>query len=331
MLAWRLFLATGETRFADLVERTAYNAVLPGLALDGAHFSYSNPLQRRSDGAEVTAGAAATRRPSWFACACCPPNLMRFLATVPDLVATTDGSDVALHQFAAGTVEATLASGERVRLSTATDYPWDGTITVVVDHAGELPWTLSLRQPAWAGGATVDVETAEGAGDEGGRTSVQPSAGDGTIEITRAWRSGDRVVVRLAMPARVTVPDPRIDAVRGTVALERGPLVYAIEDADLPAGASVDDVALVGSPSAVTPRAGDAILGGMTQLETEAVVEPRAARTWPYGNAGMAAPADGSRVIIRAVPYFAWGNREGRGMRVWLPRRQGVEPAGEDR
>ena len=312
MLAWRLLLATGERRFADLIERTAFNAVLPGLAFDGSHFFYSNPLMRRSAGAEVLEGAASTRRAKWFPVSCCPPNLMRFLACFPALVATVDGRGIQLHQFVTGSVEAPVNGGV-VRLATNTSYPWEGSVEIAVDQSVAQPWTLAVRVPEWCSSATVSL----------GEDRLAES-GPGTIELTRAWSAGDRLVLNMAIPARATIPDPRIDAVRGTIALERGPLVYAIEDADLPAGTSVESLEVEPSPSLETAVRSEPGLGELTWLSLDVTIrrDPPGSR-WPYRHRQTAptnaVPARTARV--RALPYFAWGNRAGLGMRIWLPTR----------
>jgi DUF1680 family protein len=312
MLAWRLLLATGDRRYADLIERTAFNAVLPGLAFDGTHFFYSNPLMRRSAGAEVLEGAATTRRAKWFPVACCPPNLMRFLASFPDMVATIDQRGVQLHQYVTGSFDAPVNGGV-VRASTVTAYPWDGAVEVTVDQGVAQPWTLSMRVPEWCAHAVVTL----------GAEKLAES-GPGTIELTRTWSAGDRLTLKMAIPPRATVPDPRIDAVRGTIALERGPLVYAVEDADLPAGTSVESLEVAPSPDLEAFVQSEPSLGELTWLSLDATLrEDLPGKKWPYrhGHGAAAGVAPGKQTRIRALPYFAWGNRAGLGMRIWLPTR----------
>jgi DUF1680 family protein len=311
MLSWRLLLATGEQRYADLIERTSLNAVLPALGLDGRHFFYANPLQVRSGEAGESRGPTSTRRRPWFPCACCPPNLMRFLATYPDLVATLGDGGLAIHQFASGAIETDAPFG-RVRLDVDTAYPWSGTIDLTVADAPGEAWTLALRVPAWCRAGSVSV------GDEEPRPI---EAGAGELALTRRWARGDHLRLELDMPPRITAPDPRIDAVRGTVAVERGPLVYAIEQADLPDGATLDSVAV--SPSAIPELAGaDARLPEITLVEVPARIRAAddAPADWPYRDVA-AGPngGDGRPTRLRAVPYFAWGNRGPGGMRVWIP------------
>jgi DUF1680 family protein len=310
MLSWRLLLATGEPRFADLIERTAFNGVLPSLALDGTHFFYSNPLMRRSAGAEVLEGPATTRRANWFPIACCPPNLMRFLASFPDLVATVSDDGVQLHQYVTGSLDAPVKGG-LVRISTETNYPWVGVVHLTVNKTVAEDWTLSMRVPEWCPGATVRI----------GAERLAES-GPGTIELTRRWSVGEELTLELAVSPRVTTPDLRIDAVRGTIALERGPLVYAIEDADLPDGKSVESIEVAEDPileDAFLPEPG---LREMTWISLDATLrndEP--GPTWPYRSlqTGRSSLAGGQRIRVRALPYFAWGNRVALGMRIWLP------------
>ena len=309
MLSWRLLLATGEPRFADLIERTAFNGVLPSLALDGTHFFYSNPLMRRSAGAEVLEGPATTRRANWFPIACCPPNLMRFLASFPDLVATVSVDGVQLHQYVTGSLDAPVKGG-LVRISTETNYPWEGVVHLTVDETVAEDWTLSMRVPEWCPGATVRI----------GPERLAES-GPGTIELTRRWSVGEELTLELAVSPRVTAPDLRIDAVRGTIALERGPLVYAIEDADLPDGKSVESIEVAEAPILEDAFQSEPGLQEMTWISLDATLrndEP--GPSWPYRSLpGRSSLAGGQRIRVRALPYFAWVNRAALGMRIWLP------------
>jgi DUF1680 family protein len=283
MLAWRLLLATGDPACADVIERTVYNAVLPALSLDGTSFFYVNPLQRRTNRAWAPAGDG--HRQPWYACACCPPNLMRLIGSWPQLLATTDdGGGVRLHQYASAEIHA----GD-IRLAIETDYPWDGAVRVTILEAPETERELALRVPGWCASAT--------ARDAAGTDLGPPS--DGAIRMTRRWRSGEVIELTLAMPVRATAADPRIDAVRGCVAIERGPLVYAIESADLPAGVELEDV----------------------RLDSDARFELEQGRA--TGDDAIAVTTlghvRGGDAVIRAVPYHTWGNRGDGAMRVWIP------------
>jgi DUF1680 family protein len=284
LLGWRLLLATGEAGYADAVERALYNAVLPGVSLTGTEFFYVNPLQRRTRHAWEPPGHG--QRAPWYPCACCPPNLMRLLSSWEQYLATGDDAGVQLHQYASADLRAETAGG-RVRLWVRTGYPWHGRVAVRVVEAPERPWTLSLRVPRWSRSATLT-----------GPGRDRPSAvGAGTAELTRRWTAGDTVVLDLDLPVRVIEPHPRVDAVRGCVAVERGPLVYCLEAADAPPGTELEDLRWDPGrePGTVArPDLGDGVVG----------------ITVPVRGAGTAG----------AVPYFAWANRGPGAMRVWIPR-----------
>ena len=294
MWNWRLLLVTGESRFADLLERTLYNGFLAGLSLDGRSFFYANPLHARNGDA----------RHAWNPVACCPPNIMRLLASLHHYLATTSDDGVQLHQYATSAIRAVVPGAGPVELAVETAYPWSGSVTVDVVACGDAEWTLSLRVPAWARGATVDG---------------QPVA-PGYAELTRRWRPGDRVVLELDVSPRLTAPNPRIDAVRGCLALERGPIVYCLEADDVPAGADLADVALQreaepadsGPLTTLAGVPGVSVAGEVRDLERWGQIDYVDVRELPRD--GSAAP---TRLL--AVPYFAWANRGGGGMRVWIP------------
>ncbi|MFL5675841.1 MAG: glycoside hydrolase family 127 protein [Chloroflexota bacterium] len=293
MLAWRLLLATGDPAHADAIERTAFNGVLPGLSLEGTDFFYVNALQRRTERVDEDE-RSGTRKP-WFACACCPPNVMRFLSSWQQYLATTDAGGVQLHQFFTGELTAERASGS-IRISTATGYPWDGAVTVTILETPVEPWTLSLRVPAWSGSATLRNGTTEA-------VTMLPRAR--MIEETRRWQAGDALTLELDTAVRAIDPGRYVDAVRGCVALERGPLVYCIETADLPAGTVLEDVELdpSGATAAVarrdlSPTAIGVTAAGLIRSET----------------------GDHREIELNAIPYFTWANRTVEAMRVWIPR-----------
>ena len=315
MLAWRLLLATGQERYADAIERAMLDAVLPGLSLDGTGFFYVNPLQRRP---AVPPAHVAGRRP-WYPCACCPPNLMRTISSFEQLVATTDEAGVRLHQYAAGTVDA-ITRGGAVSLRVTTDYPWDGRVEVTVDATPADPWTLGLRVPDWCRSAALTV----------GGVVHAAEITDGRLAVDRAWHPGDIVVLELAMPARYTVADPRLDAARGCVAIERGPLVYCLEAADLPEGVAADDVSVDTTQTPVVAEERDPRLATVG-LDVTMLHRPREVAGWPYQDRSDAVPSGvdrAARLSVRVHPYYAWANRGDGPMRVWIPDEQLVTGPG---
>jgi hypothetical protein len=307
MLSWRLLLATGDARYADALERTMYNAVLPGVSLDGTRFFYSNPLHRRAR-AETTGVALGSRAP-WYPCACCPPNLMRTLSSFEHLLATSDEAGIAIWQFADSSIEGRVGD-DLVRLRVETAYPWQAGVRLTVEAAPGSEWTLRLRAPAWARGGRVEV------------AGVSRSLAGGTTEaLRRSWRAGDQVLLELPMDPRMTVPDERVDAVRGCVAVERGPLVYCVEQADLPDGQDVDAL-VVRSDGVPRPGPSLAALEGMPSLELagRTRVSGGGGPGWPYRESSAPTPSPAApEATVRAIPYFAWANRTPGSMRVWLP------------
>jgi DUF1680 family protein len=312
-LGWRLALLTGKARYSDLVERTLYNGFLAGMSLDGQGWLYINPLQVR-DGHTDGGGDQSARRTRWFRCACCPPNAMRLLASLPYYVAATDGQGLHLHQYASGRYRGE-AQGAPVVVGVETDYPWQGRIAVTVEEAPEGPWTLSLRVPEWCRDWTVTLP--DGSVDDS-------PAEDGWLRLTRSWSAGETVVLDLDLPIRLTEADPRVDAVRGSVAIERGPLVYCLEQVDHPGG-GLDDIVLDTSRPLSAKTRPDLLGGVVTVVGAGYRRRTGSPGWWPYrDHAGGAAPQHSGAaeaLELTAVPYYAWANRADGSMRVWLPTR----------
>ncbi|WP_187415109.1 glycoside hydrolase family 127 protein [Nonomuraea sp. PA05] len=291
-VSWRLLLATGEARYADEMERVLHNAVAAAVSEDGRHFFYSNPLHLRTGHTNAGEESAGHRLP-WYSCACCPPNIARLMASLPAYLATGDASGLQLHLYAAATIEAGPAT-VRVR----TDYPWQGRVELTVSAPEE--WTLALRVPSWCSSFSVLID------GEPARASVDA----GYLRLSRAWGEGTSVVLDLGMPVRQVRPHPRVDAVRGCVALARGPLVYCLEQHDLPDGVVLEDVRLDGdAPLRPTGTAPVVITASGKALDVTNVPLHTTDRR----------PTGAAPLQLTAVPYFLWGNRSQGPMRVWLP------------
>jgi uncharacterized protein len=290
---WRMLLATGEPKFADEMERALYNVIAGSTALDGTHFFYANTLHLRT-GHDGSHEDAPSDRLPWYSCACCPPNLARLLASLSGYAATTDHGGLQLHLYSAGSVT-TAVDGAEVHAEVRTDYPWDGRVVVTVTTAA--PITLSLRVPAWATEVSLDGSPAEVDG--------------GYVRVRRDWSAGATVRLDLPMWPRIVRPHPRIDAVRGCVALARGPLVYALEQADLPAGVTLEDVRI----DAGAPITAGRLPAVPVTLTTSGVVEQASSgELYPASVELTTRPLE-----LVAIPYFLWGNRTPGPMRVWIP------------
>ena len=182
MWSWRMLLATGQVCYADLIERTLYNAVLAGVSLDGERYFYVNPLASNGEAEHLHRGGC--RRKGWHLVACCPPNVMRLLASLGHYVATGDASGLQIHQYGSARIVA-----PRARLQMDSAYPWDGAVRLTIEEASAGPWTIALRVPGWCAAARVRVN---------GREAVADAAPTGSLLLERAWTRGD--VVELDLP-----------------------------------------------------------------------------------------------------------------------------------
>jgi DUF1680 family protein len=301
--SWRLLLATGDARYADHMERILYNGFAGAIATGGTRFFYVNPLQRRADHFEQDDPG---RRREWFSCACCPPNIMRLIASLPHYLATTSGDTLHVHQFTGAALAAPLAGGT-FAVQMVTDYPWSGVIELRVTDAPAAACGLALRVPAWAPAPGLLLN---------GQPVAADSATPGYLVVPRQWRPGDVLSYQLPVALRLTYPSRRVDAVHGMAAIERGPLVYCFEQADQAAGTDLEDLALTGGElrerAAEVPGVGPTVL-----VEAAAVHLPPAAGQLYHQAAG--GDAAGEPATATALPYFQWDNRDGRPMRVWLP------------
>jgi len=308
--SWRLLLATGESRFADVIERALHNLFAASTSVERNAFFYNNPAQRRSarpaaplDTRPSRAEAPGTR-PQWFPCACCPPNIMRTIAALAGHVATRTDDGLQIHLYLPATIDTPVAS-----LTMQTQYPLDGAVTVTVTATREEPWTLALRVPDWCRGASATVNG----------ESV-PVGSEGYVRINRTWQTGDVVAFTMPMPARFTVAHPSVDAVRGEVAIERGPVVYCLESPDSPDGVDLNHIeVLVDEPLA--ERVAEDLPGGPgVVVEVAAVMRDDSAWAGTGWFALDEEPAEsGRRVTLTAIPYRLWANRGPSVMRIFVP------------
>lgn len=301
--SWRLLLAQGDPRYADLIERTLYNVVATSPSADGRAFYYANTLHRRTPGEAadpetVSPRAEASLRAPWFEVSCCPPNVARTLASLDSYVATAGEDALQLHQYAPARIVTTLGNGERVELDVETEYPQEGRVRVRILSDARRPWSLQFRVPSWAVGATLVVP------GEGPRP-VMP----GMVSAERRFRAGDEVVLDLPVAARFSTADPRVDAVRGSVAVERGPVVYALESVDLPG--DWDDVADAVIDAGTPPSDADGRVA--VRLSRRVEQETR----WPYGPQMPDERLETAEVPL--VPYHEWAERGPSSMRIWIP------------
>lgn len=292
--AQRMLRVDLDSRYADILELALYNAVLSGVSADGEHYFYANPL----------ASAGDTHRPEWYPCPCCPPNLARLIASLGGYLYSQTETEAVVHLYVQS--ETTLQlGGKPVTLRQKTQYPWQGDVTLTVNVAGQATFDLSLRLPGWCAAPRVTCN--------GAPVDLAVSATSGYVRLSRTWDDGDVIVLELPMPVERVFAHPEIQADLGAVALRRGPIVYAFEQIDQ--SAPLHRLALP-VDAALHARFEPDVLGGLTMVE--AVGSALSLDDWDvtlYRSTPRPAVVP---CLIRAVPYFAWDNREPGPMRVWI-------------
>ncbi len=301
----RMFQLSGDGRYIDVLERIIYNGLLSGVALDGKTFFYPNPLE--SDG--------RYERKEWYAVACCPPNIARFLPQLPGFAYAQRDDQLYVNLFMAGTVSLNLA-GQRVRIRQVTNYPWQGDIRLKIEP--EKPgrtFTLLMRLPGWARNEAMpgDLYRFADASIERPTLSIngrprQYEVSKGYVAINRRWRKGDTITLSLPLPVRRVVSDEQVADNVNKVALQRGPLVYCVEWPDVAGGHVVSLV--LPDKAAVTAQSRPELLGGVTVLNGTAFSLRRLSRD----------RIAQEQVRFTAIPYYAWAHRGKGEMAVWLAR-----------
>lgn len=292
-----------HSRYADAMERTLFNNVLAGMAQDGRTFFYVNPLEVRPTEAKrrYDQHHVKTQRVPWFGCACCPPNIARTLASLGHYTHSVLPDGVALHLYAACEIRVPIGD-TRARIEVATDYPWDGKIVICIKPDAPAAFALRLRLPSWCDEPSARLN--------GEFISCATQRQNGYLVLNRTWQAGDTVVLDLPMPVVRVRANPRVTHARRRVALQRGPLVYCLEEIDN--GAGLDRLALP-REAPLQARFDDATLGGCV------VIEGTGQRTRVVGEElySKAVPTvDTAR--LRAVPYALWANRGEGEMSVWI-------------
>jgi len=302
---WRMLAVEADARYADLMEAGLYNAFLSGVSLEGRDFFYTNPLESRG---------SHTRRP-WYRCACCPPNIIRTIASVPGLMYATDDTGLYLHLYDASEVDTRLPGGQRVRLAVETRYPWDGAVLMTIGRGAAGRYAVCPRIPGWCRRPGVRVQ---------GKPVTEGVTSGSYLRIERAWQPGDRIELELPMEAEPMMARREVRDNTGRVAIRRGPVVYCLEGPDHP-GFDVLDAALVlnaASPGrSLRPRFEPGLLGGVVVLDGQGVVPATTSDTAELYRPIRAEDLAVRQVALHAIPYYAWANRGASHMVVWIPRR----------
>ena len=300
----RLFLLHGDSKYYDVLERTLYNGLISGVALDGGSFFYPNPLESMGQ----------HQRQPWFGCACCPSNIARFIPSLPGYVYAVKGDDVYVNLYLSNTADLNVKNKEVV-LSQSSNYPWDGNIKVTVDKNKAGEFALKLRIPGWVNNKPVPSDLYSYSDGKRLGYSVmvngKPADGkltaDGYYTIERKWKKGDEVSLHLDMEPRIVKANNKVEADRGRVAVERGPIVYCAEWPDN----NFDVLSIfVNQKPQFEVSDHPELLEGIVELTTDGQV-------LGYDEKGRLVADD---VRLTMIPYYAWNHRGSGNMAVWLPQ-----------
>lgn len=294
---YRMFLATGEAKYMDVLERALYNGVISGVSLSGDKFFYDNPLESMGE----------HERQRWFGCACCPGNVTRFMASVSNYVYATQGNDIYVNLYIQGKSEMKTADNQ-VQLVQTTGYPWEGKVSIQVKPEKGSEFAVRLRIPGWLQSTPVASDLyaytapAEKYTLKVNGSTVKPAEGDGYATIVRTWKPDDVIELELPMEVRRVKANDQVEDDRGMLAMERGPIVYCLEGIDQPDSVVFNKFIPADAKIDVTFDAN--LLKGVMVLS---------------GTAKEVAK-DGSikDVPFKAVPYSTWNNRGAGQMEVWV-------------
>ena len=300
---YRLFLLHGDSKYYDVLERTLYNGLISGVSLEGNGFFYPNPLESMGQ----------HQRQAWFGCACCPSNICRFIPSLPGYIYAVKDKNVYVNLFLSNKSNLTVG-GKKVALSQTTEYPWNGDITVNVDQNAAGQFAMKIRIPGWVRNQVVPSNLYQYTDGKrlGYTVTVNGSvvgaiSADGYYTIDRRWKKGDKVQIHFDMEARTVRANNKVEADRGMVSIERGPIVYCAEHPDN----SFDIMgALINQNPQFTLGKGE-IAGTPVQTLTTS------AQTLNFNKQGKLEAQDQTLTLI---PYYAWCHRGSGKMRVWLPQ-----------
>jgi hypothetical protein len=305
MWNWRMLGATGEAKYADVIERALYNGINSGMSLDGTLYCYRNPLAFDPGGGDKI-------RNEWYDTTCCPPNLERTLASLPGYFYSTSSDGVYVHLYDNSQLDWRLENGTGLKIQQKTNYPWDGSVEIAVTPAQPTEFTLFVRIPGW-------TETAKVAVNE--KAIVGPVAGQ-YLPIRRRWSGGDTVTLQFNMAPQILEANARVTENNGRVAVQRGPLVYCMEQIDQGEGVQLKDVALrvdKASRSGFEEKFDEDLVGGVLVLRhAGAVYEESANRSGLYFSHDAEQPKS-RPAQLTFIPYYAWANRVQTPMQVWTP------------
>jgi len=294
---YRMFLLHGDAKYIDVLERSLYNGVISGVGLDGKTFFYPNPLS--CDGHFAFNRQSLTRQP-WFDCSCCPTNICRFLPSVPGYIYAQNKQGIYVNLFVQSSSSVEV-NGNKVQLSQQTNYPWQGDVEIEVSPANESTFTVYLRLPGWSTNQPVPSDLYQYDNAIQSQPVIEVNGQPQTVVtekgyalLTREWHAGDKIILTLPMDVRTVKANAFVKDGIGMIALERGPIVYCVEEVDNP---TIDEITL-SDQTTLTSSFNPVLLGGVETITATNSI---------------------SNEVFTAIPYFVWNNRGVNKMNVWVP------------
>jgi uncharacterized protein len=293
--------ASGEAKFTDVMERALYNGINSGMSLDGKLYCYRNPLAfEPSTGDKI--------RNPWYDTTCCPPNLERTFAALPGYFYSTSPDGVYVHFYDNSTLDWKLENGTKLAIKQTTHYPWEGTVHLAVSLATPQEFTLFVRIPGWSKENSVKVN---------GRVVEGATPGQ-YLPIKRRWTAGDTVELGFDMKPQVVHANIAVADDRGRIALQRGPIVYCMEQMDQPVGGSESFARYTAHlTETTTDHYQPELLEGVVVLEHPGSWLPK--ETEGLYAETLPAQQTPQPATLRLIPYYAWSNRDLSAMQVWIP------------
>ena len=301
MWNWRMLAATGDAKFTDVMERALYNGINSGMSLDGTMYCYRNPLAfDPSTGDKI--------RNPWYDVTCCPPNLERTFGSLPGYFYSTSADGIYVHLYDNSDLDWHLENGTGLKIAQKTKYPWEGEVELAVTPAQPSEFTFYVRIPGWADHAQVSVNG----------KPVSGAVPGGYLPIRRRWAAGDVVQLKLDLAPQAIEANPRVADDTGRVAIQRGPLIYCLEEIDQPAGTLLSEVAVnPGRPAdSFQPEFRSDLLGGMVVLHHSGTMYDRGSSDRLLYSR-YSRDTKTRKVLLTFIPYYAWANRQASSMQVW--------------
>ena len=303
---WRMFLITGEAKYTDMMERVMYNSLLAGVSLDGKRYFYTNPLA--VSGHFPSRLRWSKNREEYITyCNCCPPNTIRTIAELSDYIYSLSDQGLWVNFYGGNKLKTLLPGNKPLEVEQETDYPWKGDVRLLIQKVPEENFSIFLRIPGWSDHVPIRIN--------GKLVNKNPAPGNYT-ELRRKWRKGDVIELQLPMDIKLIEANPLVEATRNQVAVQRGPVVYCMESADMTKGVALSQIAL---PANLELKPVRKSIDGSEMICLKGQADQVDEAAWNNQLYRPVPTMPPKPVPLILIPYYAWDNRGAGDMSVWIP------------